>query len=344
MKDGWTYKQSGVDIDAANQSVDMIRKWVDRTRRPEVLSGIGAFGGFFQLDTKKYREPILVSGTDGVGTKLRIAQMCGIYDTVGIDLVAMSVNDILTHGAEPLFFLDYLAVGRLQPSMVEELVKGVSEGCLRAGCALIGGETAEMPGFYSNDEFDMAGFAVGVVDRPRLIDGSSIKPGDILVGLTSSGLHSNGYSLARKVLLEEVGLLLNEEIEELDMTLGEALLTPTRIYVPKVLSLLHEVEIKGMAHITGGGIAENLQRIMPEGLSAEIDKSSWEAPAIFSLIARLGAVPEPEMFRTFNMGIGYIMAISPEQAGHAVMHLRMIGENATVIGQVKAGKSQVVIR
>jgi len=344
MKDGWTYKKAGVDIDAANKSVDMIKKWVDRTRRPEVLAGIGSFGGFFQLDNKKYREPVLVSGTDGVGTKLRIAQLCGIYDTVGIDLVAMCVNDILTHGAEPLFFLDYLAVGKLQPAVIEELVKGVSEGCLRAGCALIGGETAEMPGFYGSDEFDMAGFTVGVVDKPRLINGSAIQSGDVLIGLTSSGLHSNGYSLARKVLLEEAGLRINDEIDELGMTLGEALLTPTRIYVPKVLSLLHEVPIRGMAHITGGGIAENLQRIIPEGLSAEIDRSAWEVPAIFNLIARLGDVPEREMFRTFNMGIGYIIAIDPDHAGQAMIHLRMVGENAQVIGRVRSGGSQVVIQ
>ncbi|NMC27245.1 MAG: phosphoribosylformylglycinamidine cyclo-ligase [Syntrophomonadaceae bacterium] len=344
MKDGWTYKKAGVDIDAANKSVDMIKKWVDRTRRPEVLAGIGSFGGFFQLDNKKYREPVLVSGTDGVGTKLRIARLCGIYDTVGIDLVAMCVNDILTHGAEPLFFLDYLAVGKLQPAIIEELVKGVSEGCLRAGCALIGGETAEMPGFYGSDEFDMAGFTVGVVDKSRLINGAAIQSGDVLIGLTSSGLHSNGYSLARKVLLEEAGLSINDEIDELGMTLGEALLTPTRIYVPKVLSLLHEVPIRGMAHITGGGIAENLQRIIPEGLSAEIDRSAWEVPAIFNLIARLGDVPEPEMFRTFNMGIGYIMAIAQDYAGQAMIHLRMVGENSQVIGRVRSGGSQVVIQ
>jgi len=258
--------------------------------------------------------------------------------------VAMCVNDILTHGAEPLFFLDYLAVGKLQPAVIEELVKGVSEGCLRAGCALIGGETAEMPGFYGSDEFDMAGFTVGVVDKPRLINGSAIQSGDVLIGLTSSGLHSNGYSLARKVLLEEAGLRINDEIDELGMTLGEALLTPTRIYVPKVLSLLHEVPIRGMAHITGGGIAENLQRIIPEGLSAEIDRSAWEVPAIFNLIARLGDVPEREMFRTFNMGIGYIIAIDPDHAGQAMIHLRMVGENAQVIGRVRSGGSQVVIQ
>jgi phosphoribosylformylglycinamidine cyclo-ligase len=343
-KQGLTYKQAGVDIDAANQSVDLIKKWVDRTRRPEVLAGIGAFGGFFELNTKKYKQPVLVSGTDGVGTKLMIAQMYGVYDTVGIDLVAMCVNDILAHGAEPLFFLDYLAVGKLQPSMVEELVKGVSEGCIRAGCALIGGETAEMPGFYKSDEFDMAGFAVGVVEKNRLINGSTIKDGDVLVGLTSSGIHSNGYSLARKVLLESAGLKLGDEVEELGKTLGDALLTPTRIYVPKILTLLDEVEIHGMAHVTGGGMAENLQRIMPAGLGAEIDGSTWKVPAIFKLIASLGKVPPAEMFRTFNMGIGYILVLAPDKVGQAVMHLRIAGENPVVIGQVNAINPRVVVK
>ncbi len=331
---GLTYKRAGVDIDAANRSVEMIKKWVDRTKRPEVLEGIGAFGGFFALNNRKYREPILVSGTDGVGTKLRVAQKYGIYDTVGIDLVAMCVNDILAHGAEPLFFLDYLAVGKLEPVMIEDLVKGVSEGCLQAGCALIGGETAEMPGFYGADEFDMAGFAVGVVERSRLINGSTIKHGDALVGLRSSGLHSNGYSLARKVLLEEAGLKLDQRVEELGQTLGEALLTPTRIYVQSVLVLLEEVEIRGMAHITGGGLVENLQRIMPTGLRPEIVTDALEPPAIFDMIARLGNVAPPEMLRTFNMGIGFVLVVAPEKAKELLLRLRMVGEQPLVIGQV----------
>jgi len=343
-KEGLTYKQAGVDIDAANQSVDMIKKWVDQTRRPEVLSGLGAFGGVFELNTQKYKHPVLVSGTDGVGTKLKIAQMHGVYDTVGIDLVAMCVNDILTHGAEPLFFLDYLAVGKLQPSMVEDLVKGVSEGCIRAGCALVGGETAEMPGFYDSDEFDMAGFAVGVVEKTRLVTGAAIKDGDVLVGLTASGIHSNGYSLVRKVLLESAGLKLDDEVEELGQTLATVLLAPTRIYVSKILSLLDEVEVHGMAHVTGGGMAENLQRVMPAGLGAEIDGSSWEIPAIFKLIARLGNVPTAEMFRTFNMGIGYIIVLPPDLVGQAVMHLRMDGENPVVLGKVTALHPEVVIK
>lgn len=331
---GLTYKRAGVDIDAANQSVEMIKKWVDRTKRPEVLEGIGAFGGFFALNNKKYREPVLVSGTDGVGTKLRVAQMFGVYDTVGIDLVAMCVNDILAHGAEPLFFLDYLAVGKLRPLMIEELVKGVSEGCLQARCALIGGETAEMPGFYGADEFDMAGFAVGVVDRDRLINGSGIVHGDVLVGLRSSGIHSNGYSLARKVLLEEAGLKLYDHVEELGQSIGEALLTPTRIYVPTILDLLEDFEIKGMAHITGGGLVENLQRIMPVGLWPDINTEALEPQPIFKLIARLGSVPPHEMLRTFNMGIGFVLVVNPDRVKELSIRLRLLGEDPLVIGQV----------
>lgn len=331
---GATYKLAGVDIDAANRSVEMIKKWVDRTKRPEVLEGIGAFGGFFALDNRKYREPVLVSGTDGVGTKLRVAQMYGVYDTVGIDLVAMCVNDILAHGAEPLFFLDYLAVGKLEPVMVEELVKGVSEGCLQAGCALIGGETAEMPGFYGADEFDMAGFAVGVVERSRLINGSAIKHGDALVGLRSSGLHSNGYSLARKVLLEDAGLKLDHYLEDLGQSLGEALLTPTRIYVHSVLTLLEETEVRGMAHITGGGLAENLKRIMPAGLRPDIVTDALEPHPIFDIIARLGDVAPQEMLRTFNMGIGFVLVVAPEKVTEILMRLRMVGQEPLVIGQV----------
>lgn len=342
-KDGMTYKRAGVDIDAANYSVDLIKKWVDRTKRPEVLAGIGSFGGFFALNASKYKTPVLVSGTDGVGTKLKIAQMYGVFDTVGIDLVAMCVNDILTHGAEPLFFLDYISLGKLNPPMVEDLVKGVSEGCVQAGCALIGGETAEMPGFYSENEFDMAGFAVGVVEKTRLINGAAIKDGDVLVGLKSSGIHSNGFSLVRKVLLEEAGLQLDDYVDELDSVLGEVLMTPTRIYVGPILSLLNEMEIRGMAHITGGGMAENLQRIMPAGLGAEIDSASLEIPAVFKMIERLGNVPQREMFRTFNMGIGFILVVAPDKAGELLMQMRMEGEEPVVIGKVSSKEPRVVI-
>jgi len=342
--EGLDYRQAGVDIDAANQSVDMIKKWVARTKRSEVLADIGSFGGLFALNTQKYKEPVLVSGTDGVGTKLKIAQAMDIHDTVGIDLVAMCVNDILVHAAEPLFFLDYIALGKLNPERVESLVKGVSEGCLQAGCALIGGETAEMPGFYQEEEYDLAGFAVGVVERSRIIDGSKINPGDILIGLPSSGIHSNGYSLVRKVLLEKGGLRLDEKIEELGETLGKVLLTPTRIYVKPVLSLLSQVEVKGMAHITGGGILENLQRILPEGVTAEIESEAINTPPIFNLVARLGSVKKEEMYRTFNMGIGFIIAVSSEQLDKALNHLRDKGEQCIVIGRIKRGERKVIIK
>jgi phosphoribosylformylglycinamidine cyclo-ligase len=333
-KPGWDYKQAGVDIDAASTSVEMIKKWVGMTRRPEVINDIGAFAGFFALDAAKYREPVLVSGTDGVGTKLKIAQMMGIHDTVGIDLVAMCVNDILVHGAEPLFFLDYIGVGKLQPQMIEMLVKGVSLGCVQAGCALIGGETAEMPGFYSEDEYDLAGFAVGVADRHRLIQGSRIEDGDILIGLPSSGLHSNGFSLARKVLLEHAGLKLAERPQDLRQTLGETLLAPTRIYVKPVLELLKKVDIHGMAHITGGGIVENLARVLPDGLGAAINTSAMEIPAVFSLIASSGRVERDEMYRTFNMGIGFILVVSQTDADHTLESMREQGEKPRIIGEV----------
>lgn len=342
--EGLTYKKAGVDIDAANHSVDLIKKWVSRTKRPEVLADIGSFGGFFALNSQKYKEPVLVSGTDGVGTKLRIAQMMGIHHTVGIDLVAMCVNDILVHGAEPLFFLDYIAIGKLQPELVEALVQGVSEGCVQAGCALIGGETAEMPGFYKEDEYDLAGFTVGVVDKANLINGDAIKEGDVLIGLPSSGIHSNGYSLARKVLLEEAGFKLADQIDELEKSLGEELLTPTRIYVPSVLALLEKTTVKGMAHITGGGIAENLQRSIPSGLGAEIDSVAINTPAIFKLIQTRGRVPREEMYKTFNMGIGFIIAVAPQQLDKALNCLRVKGEKPIIIGKITAQPSKVVIR
>ncbi len=339
-----SYKAAGVDIDAASQSVEMIKKWVDRTRRPEVLSGIGSFGGFFALDKSKYQEPVLVSGTDGVGTKLKIAQMMGVHDSVGVDLVAMCVNDILAQGAEPLFFLDYIALGKLEPTLVEALVKGVSQGCLESGCALIGGETAEMPGFYAEDEYDLAGFAVGVVERSRLINGSNLLDGDILIGLPSSGIHSNGYSLVRKVILEKAGWKLDRYVDELGRTLGEELLTPTRIYVKTILELLNECEIKGLAHITGGGIPENLQRILPSGLGALIDSPAIKVPEIFQLIEAMGEVEKLEMYRTFNMGVGYIIALSPMHCDKALNCLRAKGEKPILLGRVEKGLERVVIK
>ncbi|MDD3022337.1 MAG: phosphoribosylformylglycinamidine cyclo-ligase [Syntrophomonadaceae bacterium] len=339
-----SYKTAGVDIDAASQSVEMIKKWVDRTRRPEVLSGIGSFGGFFALDIAKYKEPVLVSGTDGVGTKLKIAQMMGVHDSVGIDLVAMCVNDILAQGAEPLFFLDYIALGKLEPALVEALVKGVSQGCLESGCALIGGETAEMPGFYAEDEYDLAGFAVGVVERSRLINGSEITDGDMLIGLPSTGIHSNGYSLVRKVLLEKAGLKLDSYVEELGRSLGEELLTPTRIYVKSILELINECEIKGLAHITGGGIVENLPRILPQDLGAVIDSSAISIPPVFQMVEALGKVDKQEMYRTFNMGVGYIVVASPMHYDKALNCLRAKGEKPILLGRVEQAVERVIIK
>lgn len=341
--DALSYKEAGVDIDAANQSVDMIKKWVGMTRRPEVLTEIGSFGGLFALDTGKYKEPVLVSGTDGVGTKLKIAQMAGVSDTVGIDLVAMCVNDILVHGAEPLFFLDYIAVGKLKPEHIEALVKGVSQGCMEAGCALIGGETAEMPGLYAEDEYDLAGFAVGVVERSRIIDGSKIEDQDIIIALPSSGLHSNGFSLVRKVM-EKAELGLYDKPQGLDQTLGQELLTPTRIYVKSILSLLQQVEVKGMAHITGGGIVENLQRVLPPGLGALIERDQMPVLPIFNLLQELGGIPWAEMYRTFNMGIGFILVLAPEICPEAVKHLQDRGEKPIIIGSITAGETGVVLK
>ena len=298
----------------------------------------------FALNILKYREPVLISGTDGVGTKLAIAQAMGVHETVGIDLVAMCVNDILVHGAEPLFFLDYIGLGKLKPEQVEQLVRGVSEGCLQAGCALIGGETAEMPGFYREDEYDLAGFAVGCVERSRILDGGKMRPGDVLIGLASTGMHSNGFSLARKVLLEHAGLSLEQTVEELgNQKLGDVLLTPTRIYVKSILTLLEmETEsVHAMAHITGGGLAENVIRVVPEGCRVRIDSQAWEIPAIFQLIARLGNVEKKEMFRTFNMGVGFVLAVQSEKVDRVLEILREQGESGRRIGQVLAGERGV---
>lgn len=344
MFKGMSYKQAGVDIEAAEQAVDRIKPWVEKTRRPEVLADIGGFGGFFALDTERFTHPVLVSGTDGVGTKLCISQMTGIHNTVGIDLVAMCVNDILVHGAEPLFFLDYLAVGKLIPEVVEELVQGVARGCMEAGCSLIGGETAEMPGFYGEEEYDMAGFAVGAVEREQLIDGTGVQEGQVLIGLPSSGLHSNGYSLARKVLLEQNGFKLEQEIEELGKTLGEELLTPTRIYVKSILELIKQVDVRGMAHITGGGITENLKRILPAGLGAVIEKNRLPEMPVFELIRRLGRVDEDEMFRTFNMGIGFILVLEEAEVESGIDLLKSRQEVPIILGKVLTGQEGVMIK
>ena len=335
-----TYADAGVDISAGNQAVELMKKSVQSTLRPEVLTGIGGFGGLFALDINKYRQPVLVSGTDGVGTKLKIAFLTGRHHTIGIDAVAMCVNDILTLGAQPLFFLDYLAVGKLDPEQAAEIVSGVAEGCRQAGCALIGGETAEMPDFYSAGEYDIAGFAVGVVDRDKIIDGHTIVPGDVLIGLPSTGLHSNGYSLARRVLLDQAGMDLNQSHPLLNRSLGEEIIFPTKIYVSAMLPLLEKFNIKGAAHITGGGLLENIPRILPAGMAVRINIGSWDVPPIFSIIAQAGPVEEEEMYRVFNMGLGMVLIVSPEEVPGVIADLKMRGEESIIVGNVILADAQ----
>lgn len=334
-----TYKDAGVDIDAGNLAVSLFKKKARRATRPEVLSGIGGFAGLFALG--KYREPVLVSGTDGVGTKLKIAFATGRHGTIGHDVVAMCVNDILTCGAEPLFFLDYLAVGKLDPAQAAEIVGGIAEACEIANCALLGGETAEMPGFYSEGEYDVAGFAVGVVERDEILDGSRIEAGDVVLGLPSSGLHSNGYSLARRILLGNRNGRLDEHIPCLGKTLGEELLTPTRIYVRTVLPLVREGLLKGMAHITGGGFLENIPRILPENLGVRIFRGSWPVAPIFNLLQEEGQICEEEMYRTFNMGIGMALITDKKVAEKIIEQCAAYGEKIYLIGEVTAGKAGV---
>lgn len=334
------YKAAGVDIDAGNETVDRIKKHVARTMRDEVLGGLGGFGGLFAL--KSYKEPVLVAATDGVGTKLKVAFALDRHDTIGIDCVAMCVNDLVVQGAEPLFFLDYLATGKLAPAQAEAVVKGIADGCVEAGCALIGGETAEMPGMYAKGEYDVAGFCVGVVERDRVLTGATIHPGDALIGLASNGLHSNGYSLARKVLLDDGRYPFAMKVPGTEQTLGEAMLAPTRIYVKTFLELMQRFQVKGGAHITGGGLIENVPRMLPEGCLAQLDKSSWEVPAIFRWIEEAGQVSEEDMFRTFNMGVGMVIAVPAEEAEEAVRVAQELGEQAFVIGRVAEGSREVV--
>ncbi|HWI41281.1 MAG TPA: phosphoribosylformylglycinamidine cyclo-ligase [Verrucomicrobiae bacterium] len=332
--DRLTYKGAGVDIDAGNTFVQMIKPFVKATHRPEVLAEIGGFGGLFALNTNKYRNPVLVSGTDGVGTKLKIAFMADKHDSVGIDLVAMCVNDIVVQGAEPLFFLDYLATGKLDPAKAAAVVKGISEGCAMAGRALIGGETAEMPGFYGENEYDLAGFTVGVVDRDSIIDGSSITVGNALIGIASSGLHSNGYSLARKIVFEKLGLAIDGLFPETGRTVAEELLVPTRIYVKSVLNLLRDFPINGIAHITGGGLLENIPRVLPKGCKAVIDPNIWELPPVFRVLAEAGNVADEEMYRTFNCGIGMVLSVREKDAEDVLIRLSGLQEHAFLIGEV----------
>jgi phosphoribosylformylglycinamidine cyclo-ligase len=330
--DSLSYRDAGVDIEAGDQLVENIKPFAKRTLREGVLAGIGGFGALFQVP-KKYDDPVLVSGTDGVGTKLKLAFALDRHDTVGIDLVAMSVNDILVQGAEPLFFLDYFACGKLDVSIATLVIKGIATGCAQAGCALIGGETAEMPGMYPAGEYDLAGFAVGAVDKSQIIDGSQIVPGDAIIGLASSGAHSNGYSLIRKIV-DSAHVPLSSSFD--GQTLGETLLTPTRIYVKPVLAALREVRIKGLAHITGGGLVENVPRVLPGNVSAHIEKSAWPRPALFDWLQRKGNISETEMHRVFNCGIGMVAIVGAEHAERLMQVLQRDGEKVFLIGEIRA--------
>ncbi len=335
MKRGLTYKDAGVDISEGERFVRLIKPLARCTCRSGVIGSLGGFGASFSANFKGIRDPVLISSTDGVGTKLKIAFMTDKHDTVGIDLVAMCVNDIVTAGAEPLFFLDYISTGRLDARKAATVVRGIAKGCKEAGCALIGGETAEMPGIYAPGEYDLAGFAVGVVARKKLIDGSNIRPGDRLIGLASSGLHSNGYSLARKLLFDELGLTTKDRPRGLRKTVGSELLTPTRIYVRPVLDITRTFSVKGIAHITGGGFTENIPRILPDGTKAVIHKGSWPVPAIFEFIRTKGNVSEFEMLRTFNCGIGLVMVVRKNDEGRILKRLESLGERAYPIGVIE---------
>jgi phosphoribosylformylglycinamidine cyclo-ligase len=343
MPDSLSYRDAGVDIDAGDALVEAIKPLARRTMRPEVLAGIGGFGALCEIP-KKYRHPVLVSGTDGVGTKLKLAFAFERHDTVGIDLVAMSVNDVLVQGAEPLFFLDYFACGRLEPRIAEAVIGGIARGCELAGCALIGGETAEMPGMYPEGEYDLAGFCVGVVERERILDGRAISPGDVLLGIASSGAHSNGYSLIRKIL-ERAAPDLNVDFH--GGSLRDAILAPTRIYVRAILGLLQQVPVKGLAHITGGGITGNVPRILRQGLRASIRANAWPRPALFRWLQEAGRIAEDEMHRVFNCGIGMVAVVGREHAGRAVEALRAAGETVYEIGSIEAcapGDTQLLLR
>lgn len=335
-----TYKDAGVDIEAGYESVKLMKNHVKRTFRPEVLTDIGGFGGLFALNKEKYNQPVLVSGTDGVGTKLKIAFLMNKHDTIGIDCVAMCVNDIVCSGAEPLLFLDYIALGKNRPEKVADIVKGVSEGCIMAGCALIGGETAEMPGFYPEDEYDIAGFTVGIIDKENIIDGKEIKEGDSLIGLASSGLHSNGYSLVRK-LLNPNREKLHEYVEALQATLGDELLRPTKIYVKTILDLILKYKINGICHVTGGGFIENIPRMVPEGLRAKINKGSWPVLPIFNLLQNTGNIEETDMFNTFNMGIGMVLAVDSSIVQEVTAYLNKEFIQAYIIGELVKGEAGV---
>ena len=325
------YRAAGVDVEKGYEAVERMKKHIARTKRSEVLGGIGSFAGLFELTSFKYDEPVLVSGTDGVGTKLKLAFEMDKHDTIGIDVVAMCVNDIVAQGAEPLFFLDYIACGKNDPAVIEQIVAGISEGCVQAGAALVGGETAEMPGMYKDDEYDLAGFTVGIADKPKLITGENISAGDVVIGLPSSGVHSNGFSLVRKII---EGLDLNKSYEGLTKPLGEALLEPTRIYAKQAKAVLKDVQVKGISHITGGGFYENLPRVLPAGLGMNIDRGSWDVPEIFRFLQKHGEVSDRDMFGVFNMGIGLALVVAPEDQDKVLYALGQADEEARVIGEV----------
>ena len=341
---GLSYRDAGVDIDAANEALSSIKEMVQRTFDDNVLRDIGTFGAMYRFDTANMEEPVLVSSVDGVGTKLKLAFMTGKHDTVGIDLVSHCVNDILVQGARPLFFLDYLAAGKVEPKVIVDVVSGLTTGCRYAGCALIGGETAEMPGMYGADEYDLAGTIVGVVDRAKIIDGAEIQEGDVIIGLPSSGLHTNGYSLARKICFEVAGLGIHDPMPGVGATVAEALMAPHLSYAKLMQLVMKVVDVLGMAHITGGGITENLPRILPEGLSVEIDCGAWTVPPVFTFLKQTGNVADAEMLRTFNMGLGMLFAVRPGQAAKAVETVEMAGQEGIVVGKVASGDGAILYK
>lgn len=338
-----SYKAAGVDVVAGYESVKLMKPMVESTFIPGVLGSLGGFGGMFAPDFKGMQEPVLVSGTDGVGTKLKLAFLMDKHDTIGIDAVAMCVNDIACCGAQPLFFLDYIAVGKNVPAKVASIVSGIAEGCRQAGCALVGGETAEMPGFYPADEYDVAGFSVGMVDKPKMIDGSRLVPGDVLIGVASSGVHSNGYSLVRKTLgINEKSV--SRYMDEFGKTLGEELLTPTRIYVKAIRKLTAAADVKAISHITGGGFYENIPRMLKDGIHADIEKAAAPVPAVFDVISKAGNIPERDMYNTFNMGVGLVVAVAKGDADKALAALAEAGEKAYIIGQASAGEKGITLK
>ena len=344
MGDKLTYKDAGVDTKEGGRAVELMKDHVKRTFSENVLTGLGSFGSMYQLDLGKMTEPVLVSGTDGVGTKLKIAFLMDKHDTVGQDCVAMCVNDIICQGAVPLFFLDYIATGKVQAEKIADIVKGIADGCELSECSLVGGETAEMPSFYGDDEYDMAGFAVGIADKKNIIDGSKVAEGDILIGLPSSGIHSNGYSLVRKIFFDKMDMDVADYVEELGTTLGDALIMPTRIYVKACKALFGKFDIHGIVHMTGGGFYENIPRILPDGLGAEIETGSWEVPEIFKYIKKCGNVDAKEMFSTFNMGIGMILTVDPADAGGVMDTLTAAGEKPSVIGKISSKEGVSIIK